>query len=284
MKIKQLLGAAILAGGLSVPSAHGQPPASTPYPPPAPIAVHKSDDAPAEELVPASGGLSDWIVNRRDCCEGHPGKVTPLYTELYITAGPSAPVGRGTSDLAHELQTGWSIAGGARALFFNEPLTRAWVVDLHLINTDQSAGRNNQSFPLKFLHNGVSSELVFFRGKTGTTNFTLQNSNRTMVGLGFGRVWYLWKSAVVEGCHWRAGMDLGGRVGSHRINLNEFGHVTDVVGGGYLAAHTDLEIPCHCIVFFVGARLEWAYTAGDILVRNSDIQDLNFLLTLGIRF
>jgi hypothetical protein len=277
MKKLRLLCALLLAGCVTASVAYGQQPT---YPPPAPIGPHEGSEKPAETYMPASGGLSDWILYQRDCCEGQSCRSTPLYTEWYVNSGVSVPVSRGTSDLARELQTGWSITGGARALFYNEPLTRAWVVDMHLINTDESAGKHNQGFPLTIFNNGAK----FVFGSNGLPLATLQNSNRTMVGLGLGREWYLWKSADTEGRHWRIGADFGGRYGSHRINLNQFGHVTDVVSGIYTAVHTDLECPVNSIIFFVGARFEWAYTASDILQRNSDMQDLNALLTIGIRY
>jgi hypothetical protein len=188
------------------------------------------------------------------------GVYTPLYTELYLNAGPSVPVGNGT--LSQELKTGWSITGGTRALFFNEPQTRAWVVDAHIINTNQSAGRQNTAFPVAFSHNGQKSSDVLFKGQTGLTDFTLQNANRTLVGLGFGREWYAWQPATSDGRMWRFGLDSGGRWGSQRVNFNEFGHLTDVVG----------------------VRVEWAYTWSDVLQRTSDSQDLNVLLSAGIRY
>jgi hypothetical protein len=179
------------------------------------------------------------------------------------------------------VQTGWSIMGGARALFYNETLTRAWVVDLHVINTNLSAGHNNQSFPLKISFNGVVTKF----GKNGVPEATLQDSNRTMAGLGLGRQWYLWRSADSENCHWRVGADFGVRYGSHRVDLNQFGHITDTVSAVYLAASSDFEWPCKNFVIFTGARFEWSYTGSDILqTRNSDLQDLNFLFTVGIRY
>src|SRR5206468_2530031 len=162
-----------------------------------------------------------------------------------------------------ELRTGWSISGGARALIFNEPETRAWVVDAHIINTNESAGRRNTAFPLTIFHNG--SKVVF--GPGGIPGATLQNSNRTMVGLGFGRDWYPWQPADSDGCKWRIGCDGGGRYGSHRVNFNELGHATDVVGGIYAGLHSDVEIPCRWAILQAGLRFEWAYTWSDILQR-----------------
>ena len=284
MKIKRWLSVIILAAWWSGSTAYGEDSTSEApiYPPPSPTAEYGAPEGPKETLVPGGGGLSDWVLYQRDCCVGGHGRYTPLYTELYLHAGPSFPFGGMT--LSRELKTGWSIAGGARALLFNEPQTRAWLFDLHMINTNESAGKQNTEFPLTFFHNGTRSDQFTFQGKTGITNFSLQNSNRTLVGLGFGREWYLWRPATSEGRMWRIGADAGGRWGSQSVPLNTFGHLTDVIGSVYAAAHTDLEIPCRSCLFHAGLRIEWAYTWSDILQRTSDVQDISLLLTVGIRF
>ena len=283
MKTNRLIGVMIMAAWLSGSAAFGQYSGAQPiFPPPTPIVPDATTEAQKEPEIPAGGGLSDWVLYRRKCCEGGHGVYTPLYTELYLNAGPSVPVGGMT--LSRELRTGWSITGGARALFFNEPQTRAWTVDLHVINTNESAGKQDTAFPLLFFHNGQRSDQFTFEGNTGITNFKLQNSNRTLVGLGVGREWYLWQSALSEGRHWRIGADAGGRYGSQTLALSTFGHLTDVIGSMYAAVHTDVEIPCRCCQFHAGVRFEWAYTWSDILQRTSDVQDISLLLTVGIRF
>jgi hypothetical protein len=284
MKIKRWLSVMILAAWWSGSTAHGENSTSEPpvFPAPSPTAEYGAPEVPKETPVPAAGGLSDWVLYQRDCCEGKHGVYTPLYTELYVNAGPSFPVGGMT--LSRELKTGWSIVGGARALFFNEPQTRAWLVDLHLINTDESAGKRNTEFPLTFFHNGTRSDLFTFEGKTGITKFSLHNANRALVGLGFGREWYPWQPAGGGGRTWRVGADGGGRWGSQSVSLNTFGHLTDVIGSIYAAAHTDVEIPCGSCLFHAGVRLEWAYTFSDVLQRTSDVQDISLWLTVGIRF
>ena len=284
MKIKRWLSVIILAAWWSGSTAYGENSTSEAptFPPPSPTAEYGSPEGPKETYVPAQGGLSDWVLYKRDCCEGSPGRYTPLYTELYLNGGPSFPVGGMT--LSRELKTGWSIVGGAKALFFNEPQTRAWVVDLHIINTNESAGKRNTEFPLTFFHKGQRSDQFTFEGQMGITQFSLHDSNRTLVGLGCGREWYLWHPAGSGGRSWRVGVDAGGRWGSQSVALNTFGHLTDVIGAMYAAAHTDVEIPCRCCLFHAGVRLEWAYTFSDVLQRTSDVQDISLLLTVGIRF
>ncbi len=281
MKTKRWLIVLILTSSLSGSVVNAQETGIQPiYPPPPPITPEAT---PYRPTVPANGGLSDWILYKRDCCEGKHGVYTPLYTEIYVNSGPSVPVGGMT--LSRELKTGWSITGGARVLFFNEPHNRAWVVDLHIMNTNEGGGgAGNTQFPVTFFQNGVRSDQIVFQGVAGRTTFSVQGMNRTSVGLGLGRQWYLREAANSDGCNWRFGIDAGGRYGSERVAFNEFGHVVDVVGTTYAAAHTDVEFPCRNFIFHAGVRFEWAYTWSDVLQRTSDSQDLSFLLTIGVRF
>jgi hypothetical protein len=47
-----------------------------------------------------------------------------------------------------------------------------------------------------------------------------------------------------------------------------------------------VEIPCHCCVFTAGIRTEYGYTWCDILQsqNRTDVQDINLLITVGVRF
>jgi hypothetical protein len=284
MRKYRLLSALILAGCLTGSTVHAQQAGNQPlFQPPAPLGQHADGQAqtPSDTYGTSPSGLSDWLLDQRPCCEGTPGKRFPLYTEWYVNSGVSVPVSRATSELARQMETGWSITGGARVLFFNEPLTSAWVIDLHVMNTNEGAGHTKDAFPLTIFQGGTKTTF----GSGGTPLATLQDSNRTWVGLGLGHVWYLWGSAGSEGCHWRVGADLGVRYGTHRIDLDQFGDVTDTILTTYVAASMDLEWPCKNVVIFTGARIEWAYTGSDILqTRNSDLQDLNLLFVVGFRY
>ena len=63
-------------------------------------------------------------------------------------------------------------------------------------------------------------------------------------------------------------------------------HLTDVIGGPYVAFRTDYEIPCGSCIYQFGLRAEWDYIWSDVLQRqnNSDVMDVNLLLTFGVRF
>src|SRR5262249_215896 len=148
------------------------------FQPPSPLTPNATPEPTPTLQGNPSGGLSDWIIYRRECCIGQPEKHCPLYTEGYLQAGPTIPF---ATTVSRQLAAGWSISGGLRAVFFDESMRSAWVIDGHIINTYESGGGENKPFPLTFFSNGVRSDLVNFLGKTGRKEFTIQNFNRTSV-------------------------------------------------------------------------------------------------------
>ncbi len=233
----------------------------------------KKIDPPAEPVEPKSG-LSGWITYHRPCCTGELGG-NLIASELFLRSGVSAPyAGRNMGD---DLQAGWLIQGGARVLFFNQDVDRAWTVEASVGNWHNHA------------HGSAHTLSVFVPNAFGISTLTdvdvtVREFNRTFVSLGLGRQWWLWGPADDVERMWRWGLDAGGRFGSSKADFNEIRHRTDVIGGVYAAAHTDLEFPCGSCVFMTGLRLEWAYTWSDILQRESNVAEVNLMLTLGVRF
>lgn len=279
----------LLAAWLTGSAAFAQPPANEPvFPPPSPF-------APLPEAttatVPALAGLSDWIRYPRECCEGAHGPLTPLYTELYFGSGASFPMAKGTSELGHEMQTGWILQGGARGLLFNEEMTAAWLLDLHVINIHQTTGaHSNNTFPLTVYENGVTITSGVTANGSGVgkePNFHLEDYNRTMAGLGFGRAWYLLAPANAPGPLWRIGVDGGVRGGAERLdvyNAARSSHTTDQVYDNFIGIFTDLEIPWGAVLFNAGFRCEWAYTYSGILETPSNSQEINLTFNIGVRY
>jgi hypothetical protein len=114
---------------------------------------------------------------------------------------------------------------------------------------------------------------------------TIRNSNRTLVGLGVGKEWFLLRAANEPGCHWRVGVDGGPRYGTEDMQFNEIRHRTDTLGGLYSAVHTDIEIPYGRWFFSCGLRCEWAYTWSDnILQRKTDVQEIMTLINFSVRY
>jgi hypothetical protein len=217
-----------------------------------------------------SAGLSDWILYRRhDCCDGPLGGDPPFGNELYLRVGPCFPLSGRMGDV---LETGWAIQGGARALCYNPSETAAWVVDASLSNYNNDGNRPDVRFPITF-------------GDGSSQQVSVTGFNRTFVTLGGGHEWYLGGRSKDEGNTWRVGLDGGGRYGTAKADFREIRHRTDVIGGVYVAGYADFELPISsCCVFFGGVRTEWSYTWSDILQRQSDVQDLNVLFTLGVNY
>jgi hypothetical protein len=252
-------------------AAHAEEPEghSAMVPPGEPAAATMGDVGPGPGIITA-GHLSSWITyTRPDCCAPI-GADGPITYDIYVRTGPTLPVGGGI--LGSNLATGWEVEGGGRSLFFNVPQTAAWVVDLGLSFHYNHSAHSNQVFQI----NGTPQ--------------TINQLHRTFVNVGLGREWYLLGAANSCDTKWIVGLDGGGRYGTARLELHAATpttpatHIADVPGGAYVALHTEVEIPCGCCKFEYGFRAEWDYTFMDILPQDSDLQDVNFLMTAGVRF
>jgi hypothetical protein len=238
-------------------------------------------------VLPTNTGLSDWILYRRDNgCECSPGG-PPMMVEIFLRSGVSTPVG-GTL-LGRELDAGWNIQVGGRSLWFDPTWKKAWTLEANLGNTYNGA-QGNQQVPLNVFVTDITvgstsptAKFIHF-GQGGVPGVTIRGLNRSAVGLGFGREWYIWGSAIDPGPRWRIGWDGGGRYGSMKMDFNEIKHRTRVFEQGYAAAHSDFEWNCCKCIYYAGFRMEWDYTANTILQRQSDFQDINWHITLGVRW
>jgi len=275
MNAKTVFSTALVLTAFSFGAVLAQPPSSMSaldtVPPPA--GTGSNGDVPQPQQQTSTRlQLSSWIRgDKYDCCGGC-GSSGPIQTELFIRFGPSIPFGNGA--VAEALTTGYYLGGGGRALFFDPTMCHAWTVELGLANIYNHAPSNRTETPL------------FLAGQTAPTFVTLEGLTRTFFDLGVGHEWYVWGSAGCHGPSWRVGCDGGGRYGTARADLHEIQHRSDVIGGVWAAAHTDLEIPCGCCIFQAGFRVEYGYTWSDILqIQNkSDVQDINILLSMGVRF
>jgi hypothetical protein len=277
MNAKTAIATALVWTAFSWGAVRGQTPGATlptdPVPPSSGGGISEVAPQPARPFT-----LSSWI--RGDdfgCCgEAHGG---PIDTELFFRTGPSLVAGNGT--VADVLQTGIYVQGGARVLFFDQSAANAWTVELGIANiyNHAHAPTTYTGIPLNILVTGSTGPVK--------TLATLTEVDRTFVDLAGGREWYLSGSAISKGCtNWRIGFDAGGRWGSESADFNEIKHRTDTIAGIFAAVHTDIEIPMGCAVFQAGFRIEYGYTWSDILQiqNNSDVQDVNLLFTIGIRY
>jgi hypothetical protein len=184
-------------------------------------------------------------------------------------------------------------------LFFNPSVDAAWTVDLN-INYIYNHAEPSPTVPV-ILPTQTSFMPADFR--TMTIQAHLRELHRTFANVAVGREWYLNAPANASGWKWRVGLDVGGRLGTAKalfaervsepvtiLGSGSFGtttsHFTDTIYGTCVGLHTDLEMSCGCCTFLGGFRAEWDYTWMDVLkgTNNSDLQDVNLLFTLGVRF
>jgi hypothetical protein len=241
---------------------------------------------PGDPLAQSQVTLSKWIVGERwpGCCGPLGGG--PIGSEIYLNNGIAFPLGGGLSRASN---AGWEIEGGGRVLFFNPEVDAAWALDLSIVNIWNPSSSNNGPFTLL----NVPVQTVGVTGQQTTVNIpsidvTVRNVNRTYVGLGGGRDW--WLLGTADSSHndlnLRVGVDFGGRWGTEKVELNELKHRTAVIGGVYFALFADAEVPCGSAVLQAGLRLEYGYTWGDALQsqNNGDSQDLSLMVTAGVRW
>ena len=166
-----------------------------------------------------------------------------------------------------------------RTLFFNPDATAAWTLDVGVNNIYNHVSDQSQEFQLHNITNALTQV-------TSSPLVTGRDLNRTTVDFALGREWYLLGCAERNGCdtNWRAGFDLGGNYGSAKLEVNGNPHLTDTICGLSFAMHSDIEVPWRQWILQFGVRFEYGYTWCDILQDNSNLQNLNFLLTTGVRF
>lgn len=296
MNVKRVSLYALVLTLLGMSAVRGQAPPAQYEPIRPPGVAFGGEAAPPPTPVPPSappppGGpmpvprLSDYILGTRPDCCGPIGSCGPIGYEVYLRNGLNLPFGSGP--LAKSLDPGWVIQGGGRVLFFNLEQDAAWTIDLSISNVWNHADGEHTVTLHDIIVPGPTS---IFGGSTSVMvpdfDVTPRGLNRTYVNLGFGREWWLSAPANGHDWMWRAGFDAGGRYGSDKVLLEEIKHRTDVMGGVFVSLHSDLEIPWGGCMLDLGFRWEWGYTWTDVLQHQNlaDVQDINLMLNLGIRF
>ncbi len=235
------------------------------------------------------GQLSCYVTYQRPDCCGPVGGNGPIFEELFVRSGASLPVGG--SIFGHVLETGWMIEAGGRTLCYNPEKDAAWSFELSLSNISNHGQHSDFRIPISiFVPNAISNTLpptrVNFGTDPGVPGVSVRSLNRTFLDFGPGREWYFVGCATGPGKKWRAGIDVGGRYGSGKVEFNEIRHRPGVLEGAYASVHTDLECPCCSVTWIAGFRAEWDYTWSNILqdTNNGDVMDVNFMINLGVRF
>jgi hypothetical protein len=245
-----------------------------------------TDGAMPQPLTTAPMGVSSWLANPRGalCC-GNPGVHGPIHGEVFSRWGVAVPIG--SNALTTDMNVGFSFEIGARSLFFNPTLDRAWTVSFGLESTWNSI-TNGSTFEI----NGepVTSTNAF--GQTVTNFIAIQRVtptrlHTTTLNITLGEEIYLWGNAGCDGVSkCRIGWDVGGRVGKAKMDFAVERHRTDTVGGFLAGVHADYECPLGGCVFYVGGRVTYGYTWMDILQRqnDTDFQQIGAYVNTGIRF
>jgi hypothetical protein len=259
-------------------------PATTAAPPPA-----LADAGP-----PPVPQVSRWIAGPAcDCCGPFGGQT--LGYEIYLRNGISLPFGSGP--LAKDLDAGWVIEGGARLLIFSPSKLAAWTVDLGIVNINNRARGDHPAdlFDIVVPNPNFIPQLGPSVGNPATillhgATVRFDHYNRTFASAAFGREWYLWDPANSCGLMWRAGIDLGFRYGTSKLDLQNLPphepHRTKVIGAPVVSVHTDIEWPCGACIYQAGFRAEWSYTFSEILQDQNDanVSEGLLMLNLGVRF
>jgi hypothetical protein len=243
---------------------------------PMPTMLSATAATPPQDAAPtahAESAISQpaWITYTKPECCGPIGRNGEIQTQLFIQSGGSIPIGGGV--FPHVLETGWTIQGGGRSLFFNTEGDADWAVSLSLANSNNHGQHRDVLVPI---FDGATEKAV-----------SVRDLNRTYVQMGLGRDWYLDSAKEFLGaCQLHIGLDGFGRFGSSMAEFTGIKHRTYVTAGLGNGLHVDLEYPCRGCTFLLGVSGEWGYNWTSILQRqnDNDLVDINVLLTLGVRF
>lgn len=245
---------------------------------------------PSVEGLPPGSVTSPWCGARPAgwCC-GPTGRNGPIGYELYTFTGPNQVIGG--DDFSKTLNTGWTVGGGGRSLFFNRPGDAAWVLDLGLSYTYNQGDATDvlgvfTPAPLDTTTNQPTAP-------DQVNSFRVRGLARTNFNVAIGRDWFLNgpgnNGSTGNNC--RVGTAFGGAWGTSHVDLVPVADVTNylrksgVTHGIFGSAHADWERPVGGWVLFFGGELRLGYTWADLVPPvGSDILDLNFLLRLGVRY
>jgi len=265
------------------------PPMSTLVPPPS--------TAPTDTLAAPPTGLPNQPIPGAAyspwCGDRLPGGLDvggngPITYELFFRTGPNiiADAGgfNGTLD-----RSGWVFQFGTRSLLFNQAADAAWVLDLGLSTTINRGRQLDRTIPV------LASEL---RGGDPSNTFTIplgvRSVSRTSFNYGIGRDWFFNGPGYLgqaPDTNWRFGTDVGGRYGTASVGFEPqddpggYRRRQRIYHGIYLGTQLNWERNFGGWILLAGVRAEYGYTWTNLIPPlDGDIQDVNLMLTLGVRF
>lgn len=206
----------------------------------------------------------------------------PITWEIFLRNGISFNASGGA--MGNALSSGWEIEAGGRSLFFNAPEDAAWTVSISGENVRYNRSSQSVMVPRNFYGTPPGPGIP---PSVSTTNVTIAGLNRTFANLGLGREWYLVGSAKeCQAWSWNVGAEITGKWGSDDMSFSEIPHVTKDCGGLAGSVYSNVEVPYGGAFFTAGIRLEFDTIYSDILQsqNNSNVEDINLTVQLGIRF
>ncbi len=212
----------------------------------------------------------------------------PITYELFFRSGPNIIADAGGANGALD-RSGWVFQAGTRSLLFNRAGDAAWVLELGLSTTTNRGKQLDHPIPV------LASEL---RGSDPSNTFTIplgiRTINRTSFNYGIGRDWFLNGPGYLgqaPDTNWRFGTDVGGRYGTASIGFEPqddpggYRRRHGIYHGLYVGTQLNWERNMGGWILLAGVRAEYGYTWMNLIPPlNGDIQDVNILLTLGVRF
>jgi hypothetical protein len=248
--------------------------------------------------LPAGSIESPWCggVQAGDCNNSIGGN-GPLTYEIIGYTGPSFPILGGV--LNNRLTVGWMVGADTRTLFFNQERDAAWVLVLgysYIFNK----GQDEQVKEIDVLTRSFVDDLTVQGGRRRVGDALLGQYvtalHRETLNFGFGRDWWLNGPGSLgnePASNWRVGTEIGGRWGTGHVNLVpkqftppfDYNRRGGVYHGIYLSAYTNYERSFGNVIMYSGLKVQWAYNwMNYVPPQDSDLQDLNILMTFGVRF
>lgn len=242
--------------------------------------------------LPIGSYPSPYYVDGPGCC-GPLGRDGRIGYDVYTYSGANLIFGQG---LPHRLNTGWTIGGGAKTLFFSPSHTSAWTLDLGASYT-HNWGQGSRDGVNLFLRTPAQISQV-----TGTVTpqpdravFSgIQAIHRSSFNFSIGRdVWLMGAGNVggEAGTNVRVGAWVGGRYGSAHVDiapLNEvdgYSRRQNVFEGFFAGTHLTCETPLGGWILFGGLRAEYGYDWTNLVPPlQGNINNINLQATIGIRF
>ena len=249
-------------------------------------------NGPGPATLPPGAYASPWYTDGPGCC-GPVGRNGPVEYELVAATGPDLILGKGR--FVERLNTGWTLYGGGRSLFYNRAGDAAWAIDLGL------SYQYNRGTVGDFINLDIRQPSTL-NGLTGTrterpdvlTTSRIRALHRTAVNFAIGRDWWAWgpgAPGTEAGWNIRSGVFVGGRWGTAHVDVlpdadpKQYARRQKVFEGVFGGIHFNAEVPFGSWIWCAGLRAQYGYDFMNIVPPiRGDVQYLDLLVTTGWRF